>query len=327
MSKKFLKLSCSVIAFMSLFVGCQKEVSDDIAAGERVSLKISVPDVETKLISGFDDQVANNYQIFLFNEDGIIEDYVSQDSPSAEFDCTIGKKKIVVFVNAPDYSDVMDCDVLFQEVSLLEDNSPTSFVMSGYTTIELKTNEKRNVNVNVIRKVAKVELSGLEVDIDIPQYSEKTFKILSVYLINVSAQMPYFETTAPTLWYNKLGYDSENSNELIYDDMGGVVVSSESPYTAKNTFYCYPNNTEKDTFDTIWSPRRTRLVVEAMLGDKTYYYPVTLPTIAQNKIYKVFLTITRPGSESPDSVVDKFTIGCNVAIWDWETGGTVIEEI
>ncbi len=327
MIKNFLNLLFSVIAFVSLLDGCQKEVADGTVSGERVSLKVSVPGVETRLVSGFDDELANNYQIFLFNEDGVIEDYVNQDSPSVEFDCTVGQKTIVALVNAPDYSDLMDSNVLFQTVSSLTDNSPTSFIMSGYSVIELRSNEKRNVSINVTRKVAKVELSGLEVDMDIPQYREKTFKVSSVYLINVSAETPYFETVAPTLWYNKLGYASEDANELIYDDMGGLEITPESPYTAKNTFYCYANNTEKDTFDTTWSPRRTRLVVEAMLGDQTYYYPVTLPVIAQNKIYKVFLTITRPGSESPDSVIDKFSIGCSVSIRDWEQGGTVTEEI
>ena len=327
MSKSFVKMSFSAIACIAFFVGCQKDMSDDIVAGEKARLAISVPVVETKLTSGMEDEAANNYQIFLFKEDGVIEDYVNQTDPNVELDCTVGKKTIVALVNAPDYSDLMNYNVLAQKTLLLTDNSPTSFVMVGSTTVDLKSNERKSITINVTRKVAKVELTGLEVDIDIPQYRGKTFRISSVYLINVSAETPYFESSAPTLWYNKQGYDSEDGNELIYDDMGGLEVTPEAPYTAKNTFYCCANNTETDTFDVAWSPRRTRLVVEAVLGDETHYYPVTLPTIAQNKIYRVFLTITRPGSESPDDLIDKFSVGASVTIRNWEQGGTVTEEI
>ena len=55
-----------------------------------------------------------------------------------------------------------------------------------------------------------------------------SFKISSVYLINVAADKKYFSTEAPTLWLNKMSYRSSDDNLLIYDDMAGVEVNKES---------------------------------------------------------------------------------------------------
>ena len=104
-------------------------------------------------------------------------------------------------------------------------------------------------------------------------------------------------------------------------------MTSSASYDKKNTFYCYPNPESNDNFSSTWSPRHTRLVVEALLGDTRYYYPVTLPEIESNKIYDVNLKITRPGSSLPDIEVDKFAVGFTVQVKDWEIGASVSEEI
>ena len=282
---------------------------------------------DTKVTSGIDETAIKNYQVFLFNSDGTLEDCVSQSSSDIVLDCTMGKKTVVVLVNAPSMAEVTDYETLTAKKTSLSDNQADAFVMTGSTTVDIRSSQPDMITVQVSRKVAKIELASLEVDIDMPQYSSKSFKVSSVYLINVPAEMPYLEYATASVWYNKMGYTDANDNTLIYDDMDDFEVTADTPYTARNTFYCYANHTLTDTFSSTWTPRSTRLVVEAMLGDTKYYYPVTLPKINQNKKYEVNLKITRPGSLTPDTIVEKFTADFEVYIKDWQSGGTVDEEI
>ena len=327
MIRFFSKAVFSAFCLCSLFTGCKKEEIGALASNEKVSLRISVPIDETKVTSGMDEAAVWNYQVFLFDAEGDIEDYVSQSSDDIRLDCTLGRKSIVVFVNAPDLGYIMDYATLLTKKSLLSDNAEDALVMAGMTTTEVKSTQPDDITIQVTRKVAKIELASLTVEIDMPQHSGKSFKVSSVYLINVPAEMPYLEFATSTIWYNKMAYTAEDDNTLIYDDMGDFEVTAGTPYTTRNTFYCYANHSTSDTFSSTWSERNTRLVVEAKLGDEKYYYPVTLPRLDQNKKCEVNLKITRPGALTPDAVIDKFTAEFDVYIKDWQSGGTIYEEI
>ena len=109
--------------------------------------------------------------------------------------------------------------------------------------------------------------------------------------------------------------------------MNDVLVTMPKPYTTRNVFYCYANNAPEDSFSPMWSPRNTRLVVEALLGEQKYYYPVTLPALEANKKYDVTLSITRPGVESPDAMVDKYTSVFSIVAQDWDEGDAIYTEI
>lgn len=327
MIRFFVKAVCAAICLCSVFTGCKKEVVDSQSSSEKVSLRICVPLADTKVVSGMDETAVKNYQVFLFDANGNIEDYISQSSSDLTLDCTLGKKTVAVFVNAPAMGDIMNYETLLTRKSSLSDNEIDAFVMAGMTTTEVKTSQPDALTVQVTRKVAKIELASLTVDIDMPQHSSKSFKVSSVYLINVPAEMPYLDFLTSTIWYNKKAYVAGDDNALIYDDMDDFEVTAETPYIARNTFYCYANHSLSDSFSTTWSERNTRLVVEALLGDQKYYYPVTIPRVDQNKKYEVNLKITRPGALTPDSVIDKFTADFEVRIKDWQNGGTINEEI
>ena len=71
----------------------------------------------------------------------------------------------------------------------------------------------------------------------------------------------------------------------------------------------------------------TRLVVEAELDGKLYYYPVTFKDgIASNMTYDVKIKITRLGSSSPDLPVDSVSAGFTVEVQPWGEV-TEVEEI
>ena len=100
MIRFFSKAVFSAFCLCSLFTGCKKEEIGALASNEKVSLRISVPIDETKVTSGMDETAVWNYQVFLFDAEGDIEDYVSQSSDDIRLDCTLGRKSIVVCVNA-----------------------------------------------------------------------------------------------------------------------------------------------------------------------------------------------------------------------------------
>jgi hypothetical protein len=85
------------------------------------------------------------------------------------------------------------------------------------------------------------------------------------------------------------------------------VIAAGSSYTNEHYFYCYPNLTDT----------KTRLVVEAVVGGYTYYYPVTLDAVDANTSYDYNLTITRLGSDSPDVPVEEGTVTFTVTVKDW----------
>ena len=327
MYKKMLWAAYAAVCVVAVAVSCQKEVSNEPTSTEKVKLQVSVPLDRTKVVSEVDDATVLDYQALLFNEEGILEDFVHETTEDIVLECTVGKKTVVVLVNAPVYSEISTLEGLKSTMSYLTENWLGEFVMEGMTAVEVTSAPLTQVEIPVYRKVAKVELQSLKVLFNMPQYMRLPFKVSSVYLINVPAAAPYFSTAESPVWLNKSGYVAEDDNTLIYDDMGGVQVSDLLLYKSHNVFYSYPNNSTTDSFSTTWSPRHTRLVVEAMLGDRTYYYPVTLPKLESNKKYSVSLTITRPGADTPDSVVDKNDGIFSIEVQDWDDGGFVNTEI
>lgn len=327
MSRFCLSAVLAVVGIVSVFVGCQKAVDDEQYSIGKARLEISVPVTGTKVVSGIDETAVTNYQIFLFNDQEVLEAYVNTSSSEISVECTMGSKTVVALVNAPAVSDVSTLASLMSRKSKLSDNSADSFVMEGKVGVDIDTTEDVEVSVPVSRKVSKVELKNLVTEFELPQYREMEFKVTSVYLINVPAEMTYFNEGAPTLWFNCSEYVETDDNTLLYDDMDDLLVSDSSPYSVRNTFYSYPNLTEADSFDSSWSPRKTRLVVETTLGGEKYYYPVTIPSLEQNKRYEVNLTVTRPGSYDPDVIVDKFAGIFTIQVKDWEIGASVSEEI
>ncbi len=326
MSKFFAYAACAAISCAAVFTSCQKEVGDNLTSEEKVTLNVKIPLPETKALEGINETAIRNYQAFLFKEDGTIEDYANQSSPDISLDCTTGSKTVVVVANAPSLGDVMDYETLLTKTSRLADNALDAFIMEGKTGVTILSKQNVTVEVVLVRKVARVQLVSLQLAIDMPQYSSKPFKVSSVYLINVPSEIPYFNDSALS-WSNKFEYVPEDDNSLLYDDMEDFEITSETPYTFQNAFYCYANNTSADTFNTEWAPRKTRLVVEATLGDERYYYPVTLPPLGNNRTYEVTLVITRPGAKTPDSMVDKFAMGVECVVKDWDRGATILQEI
>lgn len=326
-----------VFAAVALLSACEGEDAYEQHPDERekVSLEVVMSSSETTKITGTggdEEKSVSSYQVLVYDMSSRMLETFAFPAPSAEsvtLQCTTGPKDIVVLANAPDMSSKVSYDAFIAGSSLLTDNSVGSLVMEGHTACDI-TSAMSSVTVNVRRVVAKVVLEKISVDFESNAYDNMSFVLKNAYLTNVAAEKKYLaQGQEPALWYNKIFRTSvPKVDALVYGSLGDKGLQNPSEYTEKHHFYCYPNPCEEDTFSSeVWSPRPTRLVIEAELGGKLYYYPVSLPVLQQNTRYHVSLNIARPGATSPEQDMERGDASFTIKVEEWEGPKNLTETI
>ncbi len=309
-------------------VACEKkEAKLPVDEGQTVTLEVKVPVERTKALSDASESVVNNCQILVYSaSSGVLETHEESGSSSVTVTCTKGPKEIVALVNAPDMSSAVTYSQLQEARSLLEENSMQSLVMEGSRTVDPDTAE--NVTVDVRRLVSKVRLVKVETAFEKEEYYDLGFKINSVYLINVAGDKKWLaDAGGPASWYNKKGYVSSACDALLYDAVSGQALTKEDKvYDTGHVFYCYPNPNDEDSFEEDFTPRPTRLVVEATIGEETYFYPVSLPELKRNTVYDVSISVKRPGVLDPNDDIEKKDASVSINIIGWGDPVDVPEE-
>lgn len=319
------KLYFAAIAAAAL-TACNEQLSvlSDENAG-KVELGVTLPAGMTKVTDVSNEDAVNDLQVFVFNESGNLEAYGRDQNSSLTLKCLPGSKNVVALVNAPLMSSIASYQELKGKKSALTDNKVGSLVMEGEKAIDLDVSS--NVTIPVKRIVAKVKLSKIVNALQLDYHKKMTFAITSVYLINVAGEKVYLGEPVPEVWYNEMEYMS-SAPEFLWQNLGGTVIASGQTYSTPHYFYCYPNHTANDVNGgTSWTPRYTRLVVEATLDGKTCYYPVSLEKVDQNTTYDISLTVNRPGSDSPDKPVDSQDAKFSIEVVEWADGGSIDETI
>lgn len=320
------KIMFSAAAAAIALVGCiEKTGETPVESGDEVMMTFTVPQLATKASGTSSDDVVNDLQIFVFGGSGILEAYKQASSSSLSMTCTTGSKQIVAVVNAPALTQVKTLTDLREQTSRLADNDVSSLIMDGITSTVL-TAASGTVPINVYRHAARVAVSKIETAFELEQHRSMAFKVHSIYLINVAGDRKYLEAGTPSQWWNEGDYD-EQSPALLYEDMNDTLIADSEPYMTEHYFYCYPNPVVADSQADPWTPRHTRLVVEASLDNARYFYPVTLPVLESNKKYDVTLKITRPGSTDADTPVTKDEASFRVSVQPWQDGADVNETI
>lgn len=262
-----------------------------------------------------------NLQILVFDENGVLEDYVDAGASSTgEILAREGRKTIVAAVNSPALDDVRSKSGLMARTTLLSDNSLGSMVMTGEVEAVLQNGGR--ITIPVSRIISKVVIRKITSAFSSTSLASTEFKIKSIYLINVAGDNRLSGTSLPSMWYNKLS-DGRNdvscaSFPLLSDPVNSVIAFGGS-YTKEHSFFCYPNLVSEESFDSTWSPRHTMLVVDALLGGAQTYYPVELPAIGRNKCIIIDeLVITRKGSDYPYIPVTTGTCNVSVEVVPWD---------
>ncbi len=258
----------------------------------------------------------NNVQIFVFNEDGKLDSYHSgTESSQIKIRCTSGKKRIFSFVNAESLSTYTDSTALLSQATLLSENLEGGFVMTGRASAVLPSESA--VTVKVSRIAARIGIGNIAVNFTSDGYKSLPFTVKSIYMINVAGNTDYSFEAGPTLWLNQSGHNDIDMDALLYTSINHSL-SEETPMTANQYFYVYPNPATVDNTGTPLNTQFTKLVVEATLGDKTCYYSVKLPNIERNKAYTISsLTITRPGTDSADEEITSEECTFSIEVEDW----------
>ena len=323
MKKRFYLAAFAAMALVS----CSEknvEVQQIPVEDEVVELEVNVPIPLTR-IAGVaqesDEKKVNDLQVFVFNSSGVLEAYGNEKASTLKLTCVPGEKSVVALVNAPSLSGIATLAELQGAKSMLSANDAGNLVMaSGVLEKTLVADGDNSMTIEVTRLAAKVVLASVKNEMALEADRKKDFTIKAVYLTNVVGDRLYLSGSEPSVWYDKMGYEPDNTLSFLHDEPSYKLAYNTS-YTSQHYFYCYPNSTETDAHAGSWSPRWTRLVVEAVLGTEKCYYPLSLPVVERNTEYVINLTVTRLGSSNPDTPVSTGEASFTVTVKDWEDGG------
>ena len=208
----------------------------------------------------------------------------------------------------------------------LFDNTPGAPVMFGKTDLTVPSGQSPSISVE--RLVCKAGIRKISVDLTDPSLAGQPFVLKGIFLTNCCRSTRY--GADPSLenlsesesdWYHPMG-QKLSGNALLAASGLDSAITPQTPYRVTHSFLYYPNPTspESDTHATGWSPRCTRMVIEAQIGNRTCYYPVTLPPISRNRTCMAEeAIIRRVGSADPEQEIpDAVEIVFNATLQPWE---------
>lgn len=317
---------------LSLAASCERGADVQEDGSDMVELTVSVMADECVVKSATlgEEEAVRSLQVVLFR-DGILYSTASSSNNSLSLLVGLGKYSVYAFVNDP--ADWISLGTLTEEqirssVSSFSHNTLSSFVMHGHATCTVDRSTT-SLTVPVDRLVSRVQLKKVSVNLDGNVIHDgQSVTVNAVYLTNVFGSCPYDLNPSPTPsafdeWYNRMKLESCPSavSAMICDQGLSVTVADNSSVTLGRTFYCYPNGSVADSDGDAWSPRRTRLVLEASLGGKKCYYHVTLPQMLPNHSYEINdCTIKNMGGSSPEQNLELSTLSVSMEVVDWSTG-------
>ena len=121
--------------------------------------------------------------------------------------------------------------------------------------------------------------------------------------------------------YNSTDYSNK---DIIYDDCGETVLTNGTPYTTQHVFYFYPNEYRNSVDSEEWAPRATRCVVELLIDDVLYYYPISFHFVTDSNMeHDMNITITRLGVSSPDVAATSSALTTEVRVSPWTEGSAI----
>lgn len=301
---------------------CSKGVTgSSCVKDEVVELNFSVPVMATKASGSITEDAVENLQVFVFGSDGQVQSSGIAEENSLTLTCTTGEKKVAAIVNSSPVEGVNNIAELEGRMAGFGDNSLGCFAMSGLASKILSASG--TVEIPVKRLVSKVTLSSVTRDFRLEQHQNMDFELMSVFLTNTPQQIGYFKPLQSDELINEGESDIAAiaaSGVLLYDDLGEVCVGQGETADVGNFLYCYPN--------ILADPANPAyVVVQTRLGDGIYYYSVALPAMESNKCYNVSLTVTMPGSLTPDVPVKKEDAQFRVSVGEWDGNVDVDETI
>lgn len=341
----------SFVAFAATLAGlaaCNKENTNNVPSndelfpkGEPVTLQVGIEAAGQTKATGVigdetDEAKVNNLQVLVFRGDALDAYGTIANSKSITVSCTAGDRVVYALVNGQDMQAVQTKTDFLAKISLLSNNTLTNYEMLGVKNVTLP--QTSTVSIDVDRVAARVVLKKITNNLTSPALQAMEFGVDDIYVTNVSGDCIFkrivpdtqggtVATYAPTVWYNKLKYESGNCIAAFHHDAPAAKIAYSANNSIAHYFYAYPNPSEPEASaaaDFInggeWSARRSKLVLKCHIGPDTYYYPIILPVLENNKSYEINeLKITRPGSDSEDKPVSFADVAFEITVKPWTT--------
>lgn len=322
-------------AALSFPISCTKVISPDYNpdSAEKYAVKVRVVQPSTKAKVSYDHELdVHSLQVYAFLN-GDLDVYGESHSDTLVLSCTQGKRTFYALINAPTMADITTEDQLKAKASDLSNSTLTSLEMIGSKEAEIsKTN--KSVQIEVSRLASRIVISKITKAFTSTALQNQSFKVKRMYLVNASSKAAYGAPATPLVWSNPKKFNDSLSDKLkafMVDTLDKSITSeTQYQYNQAHTYYCYPNGTATDSdADDDFTPRFTRLVIEAEIGSELCYYPINLPNLESNKSYNISeIKITKPGSTSPDEPVTTMNCVVTLVVKQWNdvsvTDGTTV---
>lgn len=275
------------------------------------------------------EEAINKLAILIYNGTNLETYFESTEETSTVFALEPGTYNVAAIANYPvsfSPSSATSLSTLRETASYLDDNSVGNLVMYGESSVTVTRSANERKYISIRRMVAKLGVKKITVNFTSPVVAEREFVLRKIYVTNAFRRSKFAGTVVPaattSLWYNRMGYASSPKNDLLADASINAAVAQGSSYSTEHYFYCYENTitASGDSNSFAWSPRCTRLVIEATVGSETYYWPITIPNIARNRTYFASeVIIKKLGSVSPDVFVpESADVEFYESVNDWD---------
>lgn len=356
--KKNNLIAGAILAAAALtMASCSNEISKEQLHVREAVVTVNLegtPGTKTQLATApTTDAVVNDVTILIFKNVGtsltehLIDGsyYGGAQLTGLTVKATTGARNIYVVANAhgTDFTAVAN-EAEFQAIaSNLKAEGEGSFTMIGSLpnqSLVTGNSAANTLTIPIHRMVARITISSIDADFSGTLLAGQKLSDVKVYITNVAGDKYYFDgETAPSsaAVYNYKGYKSTDSpttgtTGMFYDAIAQQIGTGASAYSSRHYFYAYQNTLAVETTD----ERFTRLVIEANIGANHYYWPININRegfkgsnvtdhdgIKANCTYDYAVRITRPGSDTPEDLVDIATLGITLTVADWTVIPTV----
>lgn len=317
-----------------LAVSCTKLSEENSVILKYGKLKVNTDiTIDTKAytaIAATNELNITDLNYFFFSSSGKLLKYIniirSQSATANPEDIVVelpvGNIKVCVVanVNQGQFQNVKTYDQL-RSIKIHHFTSPLKnrIPFYGETTVILEEDNEATGWVELERRMSRLNVCSIRNYLS-GQLKGKTIQVTSIFLANIQGGFTIGEQNTE-FWYNKFGRNDTNPAHIgDFDTMvpdgtsiwpfslttGNISIPHGMLWSTRNgscLLYCFPNYTEVDEngWDSVFTPRYTRLVLETVIDNVTYYYPVNLVGLRHNRSYDVRFIITRPGSSDPDT--------------------------
>lgn len=314
----------TLIVSVILLAGCDRAATPGPAPVEVV---FSVVGEGTRLTGAAGEAAVDSWTLLLYRDGRLTEAGASASGSDIRKTLPAGDYLAFAVVNPPasfSPAGFPAPGALSGAESALGDNAPGRLVMAGSRTVTVPVADGATQRIAVNRLVCKAGIRKISVRFENPELAARPFRLKGIYLTNCYGTSRYGNDWAAedirsdeACWHNRMGFRSESGLDGILAETGlDISVTADRPHTQEHVFYFYPNPLPEalDSRSGTWTRRRTRLVLEAQIGERTYYYPVTLPPSQRNRTYLIEEAVIRklgsrdPEKDEPGSIDVSFSV-------------------